>query len=285
MQIEIDNNSGFCFGVINAIKEAEQALEGEDKLYCLGDIVHNNFEMNRLKHLGLIPIDHEIYFTLKNCTVLLRAHGEPPSTYRYAEENNINIIDATCPVVLRLQKRIKKKFDTAAPGTQFVIYGKKGHAEVNGLVGQTNNKAIVIENLADLEKVNFSKPIELYSQTTKDIDGFHQIAEEIKSKSEGTGINIHDTICRQVANRIPKIRAFAKKFQLIIFVSSRKSSNGKMLYQICKEVNPKSQFISSAEELNPEWLDDISSVGICGATSTPMWLMKQVAERITELSV
>jgi 4-hydroxy-3-methylbut-2-enyl diphosphate reductase len=284
MFIEIDKNSGFCFGVINAIKEAEKALSKQGKLYCLGDIVHNNFEMSRLRNLGLIPINHEIYFTLNNCTVLLRAHGEPPSTYKYAGENNINIIDATCPVVLKLQKRILKKFNKASPETQFVIYGKKGHAEVNGLVGQTDDNAIVIEQLTDLDKIDFSKPIKLYSQTTKDIEGFQQIEVEIKSRAENPNIEIHDTICRQVANRIPKVHNFSKKFQLILFVSSSKSSNGKMLYKICKEANPKSRIVSSADEIEPEWLIDINSVGICGATSTPLSLMKQVAERVSELS-
>lgn len=284
MHIEIDKNSGFCFGVINAIKEAEEALEKQGSIYCLGDIVHNNFEVNRLRNLGLIPINHEVYFTLKDCTVLLRAHGEPPLTYMYAEDNNIKIIDATCPVVLRLQKRILEKYNNSGDKNQFVIYGKKGHAEVNGLVGQTNNKAIVVEDIADLNKIDFTKPIELYSQTTKDIESLSNIVKEIKSRSDSQEINIHDTICRQVANRIPKIRDFALKYQLIIFVSSRKSSNGQMLFEICKEANPKSRFISSADEIKPEWIHNINSVGICGATSTPMSLMQQVAERTSEMS-
>jgi len=285
MIIEIDKNSGFCFGVVEAIRKAEETLEQQQILYCLGDIVHNDSEIERLTLQGLITIDHEQYFTMKDATVLLRAHGEPPTTYQSAKENNIRLIDATCPVVLKLQQRIRTRFELdKEQTTQVVIYGKKGHAEVNGLVGQTKGRAIVIEDATEIDKIDFTKPIELYSQTTKDLEGFNQLAEELKGKAINTPVHIHDTICRQVAHRIPAIREFASRFDLIIFVSGQKSSNGKMLFNICHAVNSNSKFITSIEEINQQWLENISSVGICGATSTPKALLEGVSTMIKKIT-
>jgi len=286
MIIEIDKNSGLCFGVVEAIRKAEETLQQQDALYCLGDIVHNDAEVERLTTKGLITIDHTRFFTMKDTTVLLRAHGEPPSTYEYARQNNIRLIDATCPVVLKLQQRIRKGHESdQSENTQFVIYGKKNHAEVNGLVGQTNAKAIVIENIHEIDKINFTRPIELYSQTTKDLEGFNLLADELQRRAINVPVRIHDTVCRQVANRIPAIRQFSTRFGLIIFVSGQKSSNGKMLFDICKSVNPNSRFISSIEEIDHHWMKDVDSVGICGATSTPKNLLEEVAETVHRLSV
>ncbi|TKG91215.1 4-hydroxy-3-methylbut-2-enyl diphosphate reductase [Puteibacter caeruleilacunae] len=283
MQIEIDSNSGFCFGVINAIKMAEEALDTNNKLYCLGDIVHNNMEVDRLNKLGLITITHAEYFRLENCKVLIRAHGEPPSTYEYARKANIELIDATCPVVLRLQKRVKTGYEALSSDEgQVVIYGRKGHAEVNGLNGQIEDKAIILEGPEDLSQVDFNRPILLFSQTTKPIDGFTEIVEEIQQKAK-SDVKVHDTICRQVSNRVPKIQEFAAKFDLIIFVSGKKSSNGKSLFKMCQQANANSHFISNPEELDEKWFENIESVGICGATSTPLWLMTKVADTIKEL--
>lgn len=285
MIIEIDKNSGFCFGVVEAIRKAEETLQQQAVLYCLGDIVHNDAEVDRLTKQGLITIDHDLYFTMKDTTVLLRAHGEPPSTYEYARKNNIQLIDATCPVVLRLQQRIRKDRESnKSENAQIVIYGKKNHAEVNGLVGQTKGKAIVIENVDEIDKIDFSRPIELYSQTTKDLAGFLLLAEELKQRAIDVPVKIHDTVCRQVANRIPAIRKFSARFGLIIFVSGQKSSNGKMLFQICQSINPNSKFISSIEEIEEQWITDVDSVGICGATSTPKNLLEEVAEAIQQLA-
>ena len=283
MIIEIDKNSGFCFGVVEAIRKVEETLQVQDVLYCLGDIVHSDAEVERLTKKGLITIDHEHYFTMKDVTVLLRAHGEPPSTYEYARQNNIRLIDATCPVVLKLQQRIRSGHESDN-NTQFVIFGKKGHAEVNGLVGQTNGEAIVIENTDEIDKIDFTRPIELYSQTTKDLEGFNLLAKELKHRAINTPVNIHDTVCRQVANRIPAIREFSARFGLIIFVSGLKSSNGKMLYNICKSVNPNSKFISSIQEIDKQWIQDVESVGICGATSTPKNLLEDVASALHQMA-
>lgn len=274
--IEIDEGSGFCFGVTTAIRKAEEELAKGETLYCLGDIVHNGQECERLKKLGLITINHEEFAQLRNAKVLLRAHGEPPQTYELAEKNNIEIIDATCPVVLRLQKRIKQEYDTTeAKDKQIVIYGKKGHAEVLGLVGQTNGKAIVIEKLEEVEKLDFNKDIRLYSQTTKSLDEFRQLVAYIESHiSPSASFQYFDTICRQVANRMPNIRQFAASHDLIFFVCGHKSSNGKILYQECKKVNPNSYQIDRPEEINKELLKEARSIGICGATSTPKWLME-----------
>jgi len=283
MKIEIDKHSGFCFGVVNAINKTEEVLKEQGQLYCLGDIVHNNFEVKRLEAKGLITINHEQFFKMKDCTVLLRAHGEPPSTYQYARENNITLIDATCPVVLKLQKRIHEESQKIKPGDgQLLIYGKKGHAEVIGLLGQTDGKAIVIEGPDDLDQVDFNRPITLFSQTTMPLDGFHRISELIHKKTR-QNVSIKDTICRQVANRIHHIRKFATRHQMILFVSGKKSSNGKALFEVCKKVNPNSYFISSPDEIKRDWFTDIDSVGICGATSTPQHLMEAVQEKIREL--
>jgi len=285
MIIEIDKNSGFCFGVVEAIRKAEETLQQQDVLFCLGDIVHSDAEVERLTKKGLITIDHERYFKMRDTTVLLRAHGEPPETYEYARRNNIRLIDATCPVVLKLQQRIRTGNESDnSHNTQFVIFGKKGHAEVNGLVGQTNGKAIVIESTDEIGKIDFTRPIELYSQTTKDLEGFNLLANELQSRAIGVPVRIHDTVCRQVANRIPAIRRFSARFGLIIFVSGQKSSNGKMLFNICRSVNPNSRFISSSEEIDKEWLINIDSVGICGATSTPKDLLEKVAETVKNLA-
>jgi 4-hydroxy-3-methylbut-2-en-1-yl diphosphate reductase len=285
MEIEIDKQSGFCFGVVNAIQSAEEELKKGDVLYCLGDIVHNGSEVERLEKLGLITINHEQFAQLHDVRVLLRAHGEPPSTYEIAKKNNITIIDATCPVVLKLQTKIKTQYHEMPDRTQVVIFGKEGHAEVNGLVGQTDNKAIVIEKIEDLSKVNFDKDIRLFSQTTKSVDEFNELVEEIKRKLNALqSFEYNDTICRQVANRIPNIRKFAAHHDLILFVSGKKSSNGKILFEECRKINPNSFLIAEPEEIKLEWLQgQINNVGICGATSTPKWLMEKVEMKIKEL--
>ncbi len=285
VNIEIDKRSGFCFGVVTAIRKAEEILSKEKKLYCLGDIVHNNKEVDRLKKMGLITINHDEFKQLKNTKVLLRAHGEPPETYQIAKQNNIEIIDATCPVVLQLQKKIEKEHEEqVVKDKQIVIFGKNGHAEVLGLVGQTKGKAIVIENLEEAKKLDFGKNIYLYSQTTKSLDEFKEIVEYIeKEKSPNATFEYHDTICRQVANRIPNIKTFAASHDLVFFVSGKKSSNGRILFSECKKVNPNSYFIDSAESINKELLQGAQSIGICGATSTPKWLMEEVYQEIERL--
>ena len=281
ISIEIDNDSGFCFGVVTAIRKAEEELEKSGRLYCLGDIVHNSDEVDRLRNKGLITITHEELSSLHNVKVLLRAHGEPPATYKLAQKNNIEIIDATCPVVLQLQKRIKTTYDTELPRPQIVIYGKTGHAEVNGLVGQTAGEAIVVEDVDDLNRIDFNKDIALYSQTTKSPDGLNRIIQEITlRKSPETTFRYFDTICRQVSNRVERLRNFASSHQLILFVSGKKSSNGKILFGKCKEVNPNTYLISNESEIDPSWLSEIESIGICGATSTPRWLMERVKDRL-----
>ena len=285
MVIEIDEGSGFCFGVTRAIGKAEEELGNGKKLYCLGDIVHNGKECNRLQQLGLETIDHNTYNTLHDANVLLRAHGEPPSTYKKAKENNIHIVDATCPVVLHLQERIRKEY-TADTGhrKQIVIFGKNGHAEVLGLVGQTEGTAIVIESPEEVERLDMNRDICLYSQTTKSLDGFRTIVEYIQNNiSPDATFKYSDTICRQVANRMPHIREFASRHDVILFVCGKKSSNGRVLFSQCKEVNPRSYMIDTASEVTPDWLQNCSSVGICGATSTPKWLMEECKVRIQEL--
>ena len=280
VQIEIDNGSGFCFGVTTAIKKAEEELAAGKTLYCLGDIVHNGMECERLKQLGLVTINHEEMKQLHGVKVLLRAHGEPPSTYEIARENDIEIIDATCPVVLQLQRRIKKQYD-ACPEAQIVIFGKPGHAEVLGLVGQTESKAIVIANVEEVKRLDFTRDIYLYSQTTKSLDEFHRIIEYIQEHiSPDATFNSFDTICRQVANRMPNISTFAARHDLVLFVCGRKSSNGKVLFNECKSVNPNSHLIEGPEEIKKEWLDGVRTIGICGATSTPKWLMEQCRDAI-----
>lgn len=280
MLIEIDEHSGFCFGVTTAITKAEEQLASSDTLYCLGDIVHNGMECDRLLALGLRTINHEQLSLLHNTKVLLRAHGEPPSTYQTAENNGIEIIDATCPVVLQLQKRIKQQY-AQNPLAQIVIFGKPGHAEVLGLVGQTEGNAIVVADFEDVKKLNFQKDIYLYSQTTKSIDEFHRIIDYIQEHiSNDCQFRSFDTICRQVANRMPNIQEFAKRHDVILFVCGRKSSNGKVLYNACKQVNENSYLVEGPEEIRDEWLKNVNSVGICGATSTPKWLMESCAKAI-----
>jgi len=287
IKIEIDEHSGFCFGVVTAIKKAEEELGKGGVLYCLGDIVHNGSEVKRLEEAGLVTIDHEQFAKLHDVKVLLRAHGEPPATYEMAKRNNITLIDATCPVVLMLQKRIKTEYDTEGDKSRIVIFGKKGHAEVNGLVGQTDNKAIVIESPSEVSKVGLDKDISLFSQTTKPLDEYNEVAESLREglkQNGGYSLKFNDTICRQVANRIPNIFNFAKVHDLIIFVSGKKSSNGKSLFAECHRANERSYFISSADELEAVWFaDDVKSIGVCGATSTPKWLMEKVADRIKEI--
>ena len=283
IQIEIDEGSGFCFGVTTAIKKAEEELAQGCTLNCLGDIVHNGIECERLRRMGLVTINHAELRELRDAKVLLRAHGEPPETYELARRNNIEIIDATCPVVLQLQKRIKKQYDENA-AAQIVIFGKKGHAEVLGLVGQTNSSAIVIENFDEVAKLDFTRDIYLYSQTTKSLDEFHRIIDYIQSHiSPGATFKSFDTICRSVANRMPNISQFAAKHDLILFVCGRKSSNGKVLFNECLRVNPNSHLIEDPQEIRPEWLEGIETVGICGATSTPRWLMEQCRDAILRM--
>ena len=281
--IEIDEGSGFCFGVTTAIKKAEEELSRGTQLYCLGDIVHNGMECERLKRLGLVTINHEEMSNLHNATVLLRAHGEPPATYRLADTNSIEIIDATCPVVLQLQRRIKAQYESL-PESQIVIFGKNGHAEVLGLVGQTQGHAIVIEKYDDVMMLDFTRDIYLYSQTTKSLDEFHRIIEYIQQHiSPDATFKSFDTICRQVANRMPNIKAFASRHDLVLFVCGHKSSNGKVLYGECKSVNPNTYQIEGPEEINSSWLKGVNTVGICGATSTPKWLMEQCRDAIESL--
>ncbi|MCI7787249.1 MAG: 4-hydroxy-3-methylbut-2-enyl diphosphate reductase [Prevotella sp.] len=282
LQIEIDSGSGFCFGVTTAIKKAEEKLADGNTLYCLGDIVHNGMEVERLHANGLVTINHEELDRLHDVKVLLRAHGEPPETYALAEKNHIDIIDATCPVVLQLQRRIKKQFD-ANPQAQIVIFGKNGHAEVLGLVGQTCGKAIVVENVEDVARLDYSRDIYLYSQTTKSLDGFHRVIDYIQAHIAPTAtFRSFDTICRQVANRMPNIGSFASRHDIIVFVCGRKSSNGKVLFNECRRVNPNSHLIEKPEEIDMTWFDGLASVGICGATSTPKWLMEQCRDYILD---
>lgn len=280
LQIEIDSGSGFCFGVTTAISKAEEELAAGTTLYCLGDIVHNGMECERLRQMGLITINHDDLRRLHGVKVLLRAHGEPPETYDIARKNDIEIIDATCPVVLQLQRRIKRQTD-AYPDAQVVIFGKPGHAEVLGLVGQTNGRAIVIAHFEDVTRLDFTRDIYLYSQTTKSLDEFHRIIDYIQAHiSPKATFRSFDTICRQVANRMPNVSAFATRHDLVLFVCGRKSSNGRVLFNECLRVNPNSHLIEGPGEIAPEWLAGIRTVGICGATSTPKWLMEQCRDAL-----
>ena len=290
MNIEIDTSSGFCFGVTRAIGKAEEELQQGRPLYCLGDIVHNGREVERLQNMGLVTIDHRQFAQLHDANVLLRAHGEPPATYRQATQNHIHLVDATCPVVLHLQERIKREYDADTDHRkQIVIFGKPGHAEVLGLVGQTEGTAIVIETPAEAQQLDFQRDIALYSQTTKSLEGFRQIVEYIQSHIAPTATFTYaDTICRQVANRMPHIREFAARHDVIHFVCGHKSSNGRVLYNECRSVNPRSYMIDSPDEIHDTFLPHSSSgkepsIGICGATSTPKWLMEQCKVRIEEL--
>jgi len=290
MQVTIDPHSGFCFGVVYAIQMAEDELDNSGQLYCLGDIVHNNVEVDRLRAKGLEIIDHERLKELKDCKVLIRAHGEPPETYKIALDNNIELIDASCPVVLKLQHRVRMSVDEMNENDgQVVIYGEAGHAEVMGLVGQTKGDAILVRNEEDLDKVDYSRPIYFFSQTTKSTRGFEKmkaLIEERSMKAQESEIqeeflNSNDTVCRQVSNREPQLKKFSAIHDVIIFVSGKKSSNGKVLFEVCKSVNPQTYFISDVDEIDPKWVENANSVGICGATSTPMWLMKKVEDYLS----
>jgi 4-hydroxy-3-methylbut-2-enyl diphosphate reductase len=285
MTIEIDQGSGFCFGVTRAIGKAEEELAGEERLYCLGDIVHNGKECDRLQQMGLVTINHEQMKNIHNAKVLLRAHGEPPSTYALAREHGINLIDATCPVVLHLQERIKKEYDADTEHKkQIVIFGKNGHAEVLGLVGQTEETAIIIESADEVEKLDFSRDICLYSQTTMPLDEFRKIVDYVQQHiSPEATFTYYDTICRQVANRMPNIRGFALRHDAVLFVCGKKSSNGRVLFNECREANPRSYMIDTASEIEVRWLQGCESIGICGATSTPKWLMEECKIRVEQL--
>lgn len=284
MIVDIEQHSGFCFGVASAIERAEKELQNGEILYCLGDIIHNSAEVERLAQCGLHVISHEQFAKLSDCKVLIRAHGEPPETYAIAEKRNITLIDATCPIVLKLQQRIREGYqDMQNVGGQVVIYGKPGHAEVAGLEGQTEHNAIIIDNELDLENIDFSKPIRLYSQTTKSKEGYENLQKNISGQlPKDADFIALDTICKQVANRAKELYDFCKNYQLILFVCGKNSSNGQYLFELCKQANPNTQFISDASELKSEWLKTVNSVGICGATSTPMWLMKDIAKRVAE---
>ncbi|MBQ6192588.1 MAG: 4-hydroxy-3-methylbut-2-enyl diphosphate reductase [Bacteroidaceae bacterium] len=292
MTIEIDSSSGFCHGVTRAIGKAEEELAKEELLYCLGDIVHNGKECDRLQQLGLVTINHEQMRDIHDAKVLLRAHGEPPSTYALAREHSINLIDATCPVVLHLQERIKKEYDEKVKGSngekvkekQIVIFGKKGHAEVIGLVGQTEETAIIIESADDAGKLDFNRDICLYSQTTMPLDEFRKIVEYVEQHiSPNATFTYYDTICRQVANRMPNIRNFALRHDAVLFVCGKKSSNGRVLFNKCLEANSRSYMIDTASEIDVRWLQGCESIGICGATSTPKWLMEECKVRVEQL--
>ncbi|MBW3546036.1 MAG: 4-hydroxy-3-methylbut-2-enyl diphosphate reductase [Bacteroidetes bacterium] len=293
MKVIIDKNSGYCFGVEFAIQMAEDEMPEQGTLYCLGDIVHNDMEVRRLYDKGLRVISREDLKELRDCKVLIRAHGEPPETYQLAMENNLELIDASCPVVLKLQNRVKHAYDKMQEAAgQIVIYGQKGHAEVIGLTGQTYGDAIVVTGPEDLDAIDYSKPVTLFSQTTKSTKGFYLVKELIEKRlqeaRQGAALsvqdfNANDSICRQVSNREPQLMRFSQEHSVILFVSGRKSSNGKALYAVCKQHNPQSYFIENESEIDPAWLDGAESVGICGATSTPMWLMERVAGYIQTL--
>ena len=292
MKVTIDKNSGFCFGVEFAIQMAEDEMEDTKTLYCLGDIVHNDKEVERLFIKGLRIINREDLKDIKNSKVLIRAHGEPPETYKLALENNLTLIDASCPVVLKLQNRIKNAFDEVEEiDGQIVIYGKEGHAEVIGLTGQTKSKAIIISKETDLDKIDFTRPIVLFSQTTKSTEGFYAIRDMIEQRireenkdNDAETFKANDSICRQVSNREPRLISFSKEHDVILFVSGKKSSNGKALFQVCKTNNERSYFVEDEEEIDLKWFKNEDHIGICGATSTPMWLMERVAERINSFN-
>lgn len=275
LQVEIDDNSGFCFGVVYAIQMAEDILDEKGYLYCLGDIVHNDEEVERLRKKGLKIINHEDFNTLTNETVLIRAHGEPPETYKKALEQNIELIDASCPVVLKLQNRVREAYND---DERIMIYGKHGHAEVIGLKGQTNGEAIVIESFDELDQIELPKKIQLYSQTTKRTKNLYALRDKLVER--GVEVDFNDTLCRQVSNRDIQLRTYAQRFDKIVFVSGKKSSNGKVLFDVCKDVNPNTYFVSSKDELKPEWFAENDTVGICGATSTPQWQMEEIRDTI-----
>ncbi|MCJ8167271.1 4-hydroxy-3-methylbut-2-enyl diphosphate reductase [Pontibacter sp. E15-1] len=291
MKVSIDKNSGYCFGVEFAIQMAEDEMENGEELFCLGDIVHNSMEVQRLHRKGLRIIDREQLQELRDCKVLIRAHGEPPETYKLALENNIELIDASCPVVLKLQNRVKHAFDSGkAANAQIVLYGQVGHAEVIGLAGQTGDEAIIVTTEEDLSKIDFTRPVTLFSQTTKSTKGFYHIKglieERLRQANQDSTqplFDANDSICRQVSNREPQLARFSTEHDVIVFVSGKKSSNGKALYSVCKQHNPNSYFVENEDELEEAWFAQAESVGICGATSTPMWLMEQVAGSIAAI--
>lgn len=291
MVVEIDRGSGFCFGVQNAVEIAEKALSRGEKVFSLGPIVHNDKEVERLSSIGLITIDKDQFMNLHDCKVLIRAHGEPPATYQIAEKNNITIIEATCPIVKKLQSRITKSWLNAIENNgQVVIYGKPGHAEVVGLIGQTNNEAIIIASEMDIYKIDLTRPVTLFSQTTMGLAEFNNIKNIISRRMKERGVldpgihfRVNNTICGQVSNREPRLRAFARKHDSLIFVSGKESSNGKMLYSVCKGVNPDTHFVSSVEEIDISWFSGKKSVGICGATSTPKWLIENIWDYIANI--
>lgn len=291
MEIIIEESSGFCFGVVSAIDMVEKKLKEHNSLYCLGEIVHNDMEVKRLSKMGLKTINHDEMKYLKDTSVMIRAHGEPPSTYEIAKKNNITIIDATCPIVLKLQKDVKNAYNISKNnGGQLIIFGKKGHAEVIGLLGQTDDNAVIISNYMDLDKIDYSKPISIFSQTTMSLEDYNNICKEIAKRSKkanpNTEINlsIKNSICKRVCSRTNNLKTFAQNVDIIIFVSGEKSSNGVYLYNLCKTYKEKTYFISNIQELNKNWFKDVNRVGICGATSTPMWLLKMVEQEIMKLS-
>jgi 4-hydroxy-3-methylbut-2-enyl diphosphate reductase len=279
LDVNIDPNSGFCFGVVYAIDMAEEILDEKGKLYCLGDIVHNDEEVERLKKKGLTTITHEDLKNLRGEQVLIRAHGEPPETYKIALENEIELIDASCPVVLKLQNRVKEAYDSTT--SPVYIYGKHGHAEVKGLVGQTNGNAVVFQDIKELEGKELPKKIVLFSQTTKDTANLYAIKKKLEDM--GVEVSFNDTICRQVSSRDEELREFVKDFERIVFVSGTKSSNGKVLYEVCKKFNPNSYFVTSVPDIQPDWFSEGDRVGVCGATSTPVWLMEEVKTALQKL--
>ena len=291
MEVEIDKRSGFCFGVRNAVEIAELALIRGEKVFSLGPIVHNDKEVERLASLGLVSVNHEQFRNLKDCKILIRAHGEPPETYRIAEKNNIRIIEATCPIVKKLQSKIRETWvKTKEDNGQVVIFGKPGHAEVVGLLGQTNNEGILISSTVDLSKIDVKRPVYLFSQTTMGVSEYNHIKELIFNSMKGRGIldpvrdfKVNNTICGQVSNREPHLKAFARKHDTIIFVSGKESSNGKMLFSVCKSVNPDTHFVSSPEEIDGSWFTNKRSVGICGATSTPKWLIEKICDYVSNI--
>jgi 4-hydroxy-3-methylbut-2-en-1-yl diphosphate reductase len=291
MVVEIDKQSGFCFGVQNAVEIAEKALLKGEKVFSLGPLVHNDKEVDRLSSLGLVSIDHEEFRNLRNCKVLIRAHGEPPETYATAEKNNLTVIEATCPIVKRLQSKIRESWLRTKEGDgQVVIFGKPGHAEVIGLLGQINNEGILVSGPGDFAKIDITKPVYLFSQTTMSVREYSKLVDILRLKMDengtsnsGINLTVNKTICGQVSNREPHLKTFAKKHDVIIFVSGKESSNGKMLYSVCKNVNPDTHFVSSQEELDFSWFTGKKSAGICGATSTPKWLIENIRDLISNI--
>jgi len=286
MRVEIEQYSGFCFGVENAIKLTEEALLSGEKIYSLGHIVHNEAEVKRLEKLGLKTINHEQFSELHKAKVVIRAHGEPPETYDIARSNNIEIIEATCPIVKRIQKKIRRHYEEMGGRVQNIIFGKKEHAEVVGLLGQTEGNSILVSDLEDIGKIDYNRPAEIFSQTTKSRERYAEIINAIRKAYEEAGhdpglmLEVNNTICGQVANREPVLEKFCGRHEVIVFVSGKSSSNGKMLFNVCSKINQQAYFISDTSDIKDSWFDGVSSVGVCGATSTPKWLIKKVAERI-----